>query len=445
MEAVVVDETISGEVGVQSSGSWGIAGAGLYNVRIFRASDFTAHLEGSIKVVRTGTDEVIWEREHWRSDKVGVDDCFPVKTEQKCTVIITMQAYHFVSLILRAGASSARVRIAKTPFSKTPSQNGSNSGSCASSSVAGAQISTEYLPDFGAVPPSARTLPTDVIGPEAEYFSSDTLPEFGFSRDLSSASARQAAINNVVFPSGDEDAKAHQAMVVAGEESVISVSTGDDGLPTFGAGTPSLSSVPIPASQEENDYESLDDQSDSRRGSELDQSGDQTQLSFSPPAAGPVCDTPTRVVDGVLVSAVASTLPHARDVASQGLSLGPRFPTNASAATDVCEGSFHSQSPSSPSEAPQTPLSPIHAHSSFPQSPRSLQKQATQESARLLFQPAPTGSGHESASFQEGQPHFVYVPIARPPTNTRGCCFFRRLCFGSKPELNADATACQGP
>lgn len=110
-ETIMVDECLTANVGSNMVKCWPLRGAGVYNVRIIRSSSFTAHCEGSIKVL-TANDDVVWEKRHFRSDKAGVDEMFSVNVAQLCTISITLQAHHFTSRIAKKGSSMVRVRIA---------------------------------------------------------------------------------------------------------------------------------------------------------------------------------------------------------------------------------------------------------------------------------------------------------------------------------------------
>lgn len=110
---LVVDENMRATVGRETKAQWPLAGAGVYNLRITRASGFTAHCEGSVIVLRSDTGEVLWGINSWRSDKGGVDASLSIPMDEQCEICVTMQAHHFTSAVVRAGASDVNVCLAK--------------------------------------------------------------------------------------------------------------------------------------------------------------------------------------------------------------------------------------------------------------------------------------------------------------------------------------------
>lgn len=113
-EKVITDEVIKAVVGAGTNQSWAIGGAGVYSLSIFRSSARTAHCRGTVKVISTISNKVLWELSDWRSDKDGVDSSFSIPIDEDCMVCLSMRAHHFSSACIRAGRSFVRVRIART-------------------------------------------------------------------------------------------------------------------------------------------------------------------------------------------------------------------------------------------------------------------------------------------------------------------------------------------
>lgn len=114
IKRVVADEKMKALVGKETEKSWLLGSAGVYHLRITRASAATAHCKGTVAVIKQDTGESLWQLGAWRSDKGGVDESFAIPITEKCIVCVTMQAHHFCSSVVPLGRSVARVCITQS-------------------------------------------------------------------------------------------------------------------------------------------------------------------------------------------------------------------------------------------------------------------------------------------------------------------------------------------
>lgn len=130
-DEVVVDEHVKAVVSRETVHTWCLPGAGVYHLRITRASGVTAWCNGNASVLQGDTGEVLWQLHDWSSSEDGVEENFCMTVDEGCMLKLVMRAQHVASSWLRAGRSLARVQVTWTasfvkrrPSSLTSSSSG---------------------------------------------------------------------------------------------------------------------------------------------------------------------------------------------------------------------------------------------------------------------------------------------------------------------------------